>query len=380
MKKIYLDYAATTPVDARVVESMKPFWSEVFGNASSPHGFGQQARQAMEQAREMIAGFIGAQASEIVFTGSATEASNFAIFGLAAALKERGQHLVISAIEHHAVLEPVEQLVKQGYEVTVVPVSSETGLVDPQTVAEALRDDTILVAVMHASNEIGSIQPVHDIGAITRERDIPFLVDAVQTLGHIPVNVNEIKCDVLTMAAHKLYGPKGVGALYIRSGLKPQKMIWGGDQERERRASTQHVPGIVGFGEAVEWCKQEMFQDAQRQTQWRDQLIQELLYIDGVVLNGDAQERLPNNVNVSIDGVKGEDLVTALDMEGIAVSMGSACTSGALEPSHVLRAIGRSRDQAFSSLRITFGRQNVDEDVHTCLSVLKDKIATLRNG
>jgi len=378
MKNIYLDYAATTPVDPAVMAAMQPYFTDVFGNASSPHGFGQRARQAMENARDTIASFIGAQSAEIVFTSSATEASNFAIFGMAEALKDRGKHIVVSAIEHHAVLEPIEQLAKRGYEVTVVPVSTDEGLIDPQTVRDIVRDDTVLIAAMHASNEIGAIQPIAEIGTMAREKNIPFLVDAVQTVGHIPVNVNELKCDLLTLSAHKCYGPKGIGSLYIRSGVKPCKYLWGGDQERERRASTQNVPGIVGLGKAIELCQEKMSDDALIQTNLRDQLIDKILTIGDVKLNGHRRNRLPNNVNVSLAGIKGEDLITALDMDGFAVSMGSACTSGALEPSHVLRAIGRSQEEAFGSLRITLGRSTTENDIARFLKSFQQKITALR--
>lgn len=376
--KVYLDYAATAPADPIVVKAMEPFFFEYFGNASSPHSFGQIARKAMEDAREQLAQLINAPAAEIVFTSGATEANNQAIFGVAEKLESKGRHLIVSAIEHHSVLEPVEWLQRKGYRVTYVPVDAY-GRVDPERVRDAITDETVLIAVMMASNEIGTIQRTEDIGTIANEHGIPFLVDAVQAIGHIPVDVQKLQCDLLSMSAHKFYGPKGVGALYIRKGTPMVKYLFGGDQERERRASTQNVAGIVGMGKAVELCQMHMDSEVAQQTRLRRRIHETVLRdIPGSRLNGDPDNRLPNNAHFSFEGVEGESLLMSLDMSGIATSMGSACTSGALEPSHVLRAIGLSDDLALGSLRITIGRWTTEAEVDYFLDQLKDKVAQLR--
>lgn len=378
MSSIYFDNAATTPCDPRVAQAMGPYWSEVFGNASSPHQFGQKAKKAMEDARCQLASCIGADPAEIVFTSGATESNNQAIFGVAQRLKDRGRRILVSAIEHHSVLEPCEQLAKQGFDVQLIPVDAQ-GCVDLEQLKSLINDETILVAVMHASNEIGTIQPIAAIGEITRQKDIPFLVDACQTIGHIPVNVQEMNCDLLSLSAHKFYGPKGIGALFIRSGLKIGRYLHGGDQERDRRASTQNVPAIVGLGEAICLAQEVMGKEAEQHMQWRDDMIQFIeKELAPVRINGHQYDRLPNNIHCAFDDIKGESLLAALDMQGIAVSMGSACTSGVLGPSHVLKAIGLTDDQALGALRITLGRFIINEDIDVLKEKLKSVVNTLR--
>nr|MBP7216978.1 cysteine desulfurase NifS [Candidatus Omnitrophota bacterium] len=363
MKKIYFDYAATTPTDPEVIKAMEPFWFERFGNPSSIHAYGQEAKKGMEDARETLATFIGARSDEIVFTSGGTEADNYAIIGVARALEQKGKHIITSAIEHHAVSEPCKFLEKYGFTVTTVGVDKQ-GLVDPQAVKDAITDKTILISIMHANNEIGTIQPIADIGLIAKEKGIYFHTDAVQTVGHIPVNVQELNVDLLSLAAHKFYGPKGVGALYVRKGTRLETFLRGGDQEKGRRASTHNTPGIVGLGKAIELCKERMADEAKFQSALRDKIIKGIeSYIPEVYLNGHRTSRLPNNVNFSIQYIEGESILLNLDMIGIAASTGSACTSTSLEPSHVLLAIGLSHEIAHGSLRITLGRWTKPEDI-----------------
>ena len=378
MKKIYLDYAATTPCDPDVIKAMEPYFFEKFGNASSPHSFGREAQKALEEARETLAKFIGAQSDEIVFNSGATEANNHAVLGATRALKEKGNHIIVSAIEHHSVLEPAHFLQRNGYQVTYLPVDP-SGVVNPQDLHNAMTDKTILVAVMHASNEIGTIQPMGEISRLVKDRGIYLLVDAVQTVGHIPVNVNELGADLLSLSAHKFCGPKGVGALYIRKGTKISPYLMGGDQERNRRASTQHVAGAVGLARAIDLCRKNMDEEMKMQKRLRDRLMKEIPQrINGVKVNGHLTRRLPNNAHFSFDGVEGESLLMSLDMAGIAASMGSACTSGAMEPSHVLRAIGLSDKLSFGSLRVTIGRWTTSQDIDYFLEQLPKSVASLR--
>lgn len=379
MKRIYMDHAATTPVDPEVVAAMLPFFTENYGNASSMHAFGQEARQAIEQARESIALLIGAKPDEIVFTSGGTESDNFAVKGIAYARKDKGDHIITSAVEHHAVLEPCHFLEKNGFQVTVLPVD-ETGLVDPVDVKKAITDKTILISIMHANNEIGTIEPVREIGAIARERGVAFHTDAVQTFGRIPVNVADLNVDLLSASGHKLYGPKGVGILYIRKGTRIVPFMHGGEQEKNRRASTYNVPGIVGMGKAAELAGEHMEREAARLTALRDRMIRGILDgIDHSRLNGHPVLRLPNNVNVSLEYVEGESMLLSLDMEGIACSTGSACSSQSLEPSHVLRAIGLPHEIAHGSLRFSMGRVTSDDDVDTVLTVLPRIVGRLRD-
>lgn len=378
MQKIYFDYAATTPTDPEVLKTMEPYFFEKFGNASSPHSIGREASSALEDARDKVARFIGAKSEDIVFNSGATEASNHVIFGLAKSLKDKGRHIIVSPIEHHCVLEPIEALKQEGFKVTYLKVD-EHGLVDPEEVKKHITTETILVAVMHASNEIGTIQPIVEIGKITKEHKIPFLVDTVQTIGHIPFKVSDLNCDLITMSAHKFYGPKGVGALYVRKGLKLSRFLLGGDQERNLRASTQNVAGAIGMAKAIELCQTKMQDEINYQTTLRNKLLDEIpKKISGVKVNGDLKQRLPNNAHFSFEKVSGESLLMSLDMTGICASMGSACTSGAIDPSHVLRAIGISDELALGSLRITIGRWTKPEDIEVLLERLPKIVKTLR--
>ena len=378
MKKIYLDNAATTPTDARVLESMLPFFSQMYGNPSSLHAFGQEAKHAIEEARYTVAQFIGAKQEEIVFTSGGTESNNSVIKGVCYARRDKGNHIITSKIEHHAVLEPCHFLEKQGFQVTYVPVD-EFGLIDPADVKKAITEKTILISIMHANNEIGTIEPIAEIGEIAREKEIYFHTDAVQTLGHIPINVSELNVDLLSASGHKLYGPKGVGILYLRKGVRMHPFMHGGDQEQNRRASTHNVPGIVGFGKAVELAKEEMAIEIEQLTVLRDKLIKGILdKIEYARLNGHPAERLPNNVNVSISYVEGESMLLNLDMEGIACSTGSACTSSSLDPSHVLAAIGLSHQLAHGSLRFSLGRLTSEEDIDYVLIRLLGIVRKLR--
>ncbi|MFH1169756.1 MAG: IscS subfamily cysteine desulfurase, partial [Chloroflexota bacterium] len=346
MKRIYLDYAATTPARPEVVAAMLPCFSEVSGNPSSIHACGQEAKGAMEDARLKIAGLIGARSEEIVFTCGGSEADNLALKGVAWASEGKGDHIITTAIEHHAVLETGRFLEERGFRLTYLPVDGQ-GMVDPDDVRKAITGKTVLVSVMHANNEVGTIQPVAEIGRIAREAGVCFHTDAVQTAGHIPVNVDDLGADLISMSAHKLYGPKGVGALYVRKGTRLVPFLHGGSQERGRRASTENVPGIVGFGRAAELALPEMAGEAARLTGLRDRLISGILSgIESSHLNGHPAQRLPNNVNVSIEFVEGESMCLTLDLEGICASTGSACSSSSAEASHVLLALGLPPQQA----------------------------------
>jgi len=378
MKRIYLDNAATSPVAAEVREAVEPYLAAVFGNPSSVHSYGQEARTAVEAARETVAGFIGARGSELVFTSGGTEANNYALKGVAYANEHKGRHIVTSSIEHHAVLEPCRFLETRGFRVTYVPVDHD-GLVDPDDIKKAIGDDTILVSVMHANNEVGTIQPIAEIGRIARAAGVYFHTDAVQTVGHLGVNVDELGVDLLSMSAHKFYGPKGVGALYVREGTVLDSFVHGGAQEEKRRAGTQNVPAIAGFARAVQLALQEMDSEAERQTRLRDRFAASLLAsMERVWLNGHPTRRLPNNVNVSVDLVDGEAMLLNLDLEGICVSSGSACSSSSHEPSHVLVALGYLPEQCRGSLRLSLGRTNTEEDVGKVLAVLPGIVERLR--
>jgi cysteine desulfurase len=379
MRRIYLDYAATTPTDPEVVKAMLAYFGESFGNPSSAHSFGQEAREAIETSRNNVASLLGANPGEIVFTSGGTESDNFAIKGLAYANRNKGNHIITSCIEHHAVTEPCHFLEKQGFEVTVLPVDGH-GRVDPDGVARAITDRTILISVMHANNEIGTVQPIAVIGKIARERGIYLHTDAVQTFGHIPFTVDDLNVDLLSLSAHKICGPKGVGALYIRKGTRIVPFMHGGEQESKRRASTHNVPGIVGLSRAVEMAREKMEKEMETQTRFRDRLIRGILErIERSRLNGHPTERLPNNVNVSVEFVEGESMLLSLDMEGIACSTGSACSSGSLDPSHVLLAIGLSHEMAHGSLRFSVGRYTQDEDINRVLEVLPLVVKRLRS-
>ena len=378
MKRIYLDYAATTPTHPEVAKAMLPYFTDAFGNPSAIHSYGQEAKGAIEEARVKIADLIGARDEEIIFTSGGTEADNFAIKGVAYANENKGNHIITTSIEHHAVIETCKFLERRGFKVTYLPVD-EYGLVDPDDARKAITDKTILISVMHANNEMGTIEPIAEVDKLAKEAGVYFHTDAVQAAGHIPVNVGELGVDLLSVSAHKLYGPKGVGALYIRKGTKLIPFMHGGGQERNHRASTENVPGIVGFGKAVELAQQEMNEEAERLASLRGQLIEGLLErIDHVRLNGHPIRRLPNNVNVSVDFVEGESMLLNLDLEGICASTGSACSSSSLEPSHVLLAMGLSHEQAHGSLRFTLGKWTNEEDISRVLEVLPRVVTKLR--
>jgi len=357
---------------------MWPYFTEYFGNPSSLHSFGQEAKAAIEKSRSNVAALIGATSDEIVFTSGGTESDNFAIKGVAYANRSRGNHIITSVIEHHAVIEPLRLLENQGFEITRLPVD-EHGILDPQKVQEAITDKTILISVMHANNEIGTIEPLAEIAKIAKEKGVYVHSDAVQSAGRIPVDVDELMVDLLSMSAHKLYGPKGVGALYIRKGTKIMPFMHGGEQEHGRRASTENVPGIVGFGKAAELIQGEMAEEGLRLTLLRDRLIEGLMErIDDVRLNGHPSYRLPNNINISVRYVEGESMILNLDLEGIAASTSAACSSISLEPSHVLLSLGLSREQAHCCLRFSLGKWTCDKDIERVLDVLPRIVSRLR--
>ncbi len=376
-KRLYLDYAATTPTHPDVVQAMLPYFNQSFGNPSSIYSYGQEARGVIEDAREKVAALIGARPDEIVFTSGGTEADNFAIKGTASTSPDKN-HIITSAIEHHAVLETCHFLERRGFQITLVPVDS-SGLVDPDEVRRAITDRTALISIMHANNEIGTIEPIAELARVAHEAGVYFHTDAVQTAGQIPVDVNELDVDMLSVSAHKLYGPKGVGALYIRKGTRMVPFMHGGGQELGRRSGTENVPGIVGFGKAAEIARQAVLTEPARLTPMRDRLIEGILgSIEGSRLNGHRRQRLPNNVNVSIDYVEGESMLLNLDLESICASTGSACSSSSLEASHVLLALGLAHEQAHGSLRFTLGKWTVDEDIDRVLEVLPRIISKLR--
>ncbi|HHV28892.1 cysteine desulfurase NifS [Acetivibrio mesophilus] len=377
-KIIYLDHAATTPVNPQVLEAMLPYFSDKFGNASSIYSIGRESKKAIEESREKVAKAIGALPREVFFTGSGTEADNWAIKGVAYANRDKGRHIITTAIEHHAVLHACQYLESDGFEVTYLPVD-ENGLVSPQQVQDAIRPDTILITIMFANNEIGTIQPIGEIGKIAREKGIIFHTDAVQAVGNIPINVVDLNVDLLSLSGHKFYGPKGVGALYIRKGVKITSFMHGGAQERGRRASTENIAGIVGVGKAIELATQNIEENNKKLLELRDRTIEEISKkIPFVKLNGDRYKRLPGNVNFSFEFIEGESLLLMLDMKGIAASSGSACTSGSLDPSHVLLAIGLPHEIAHGSLRITFGTENTHEDIDYLMDVLPMIVDRLR--
>jgi len=379
MRRVYLDNNATTPVLPEVLEAMRPYFGEHFGNASSIHHHGQQTRAAVERARESLAVLVGGRASEIVFTSGGTEADNLAIFGIGTTgIARQGDHVITSTIEHHAVLNACKHLEAQGCEVTYIPVDGR-GLVDPADVKRAIRPNTKLITIMLANNETGVLEPVAEIGKIAAEADIYFHTDAVQAAGKIPIIVDDIGCDLLTISGHKLHGPQGVGALYVRKGTKLEPMLYGGRHERSRRAGTENVPGIVGLGKAAELAIAGFERgDDKKMATLRDRLERELLGIEATGLNGAGAPRVPNTTNIYFDGIEGEALVIALDLKGLAVSTGAACSSGAIEPSHVLIAMGLSRERAKASIRFSLGKQNTVEDIDFALGLIPASVARLR--
>ncbi|MDW7650736.1 MAG: cysteine desulfurase NifS [Bacillota bacterium] len=377
MKRVYLDHGATTRPDPEVLEVMMPYFNEVYGNPSSIHSFGREVRKAVEEAREKVAAAIGAQAREIIFTSGGTEADNLAIRGVARALQKKGDHIITSSVEHHAVLDACLALRDEGFTITLLPVNEE-GMVSVADVEAAITEKTILISVMMANNEVGTVQPVAEIGSVARKHGITFHIDAVQAIGSLPVNVDDLQCDLLSMSAHKFYGPKGVGALYVRKGTKLKTYSFGGAQERKMRPGTENVPGIIGMGKAIELAVGQMPQRAAKIKALRDKLIDGLMKIEDTKLNGHPTERLPGNVNVSIHYVEGESLILSLDLKGIAASSGSACTSGSLDPSHVLMAMGLDHQTAHGSLRLTLGAENTDEDIDYVLEVIPEIVERLR--
>ncbi len=377
MKKIYFDYAATTQVDPRVKKAMEPFFMHKFGNTMSIHSFGQEAKIALEKSRETVADLINAKPNEIIFTGSATESNNFALKGVAFANKNRGKHIIISQIEHPCIIETANCLEKQGFKITKLP-NDKYGLINPLDVKKAIKEDTILVSIMHASNEIGTIQRIEKIGKICRSKQVYFHTDAVQSFGKIPIDVDKMNIDLLTASSHKIYGPKGAACLFIKEGVKIEPILHGGGQEMGLRGSTINVPAIVGFAKACEICKKEMGKEAQRLIKLMDKLIKNVLKIENAYLNGHPENRLPNIVNFWFSFIEGESLVIRLDLKGIAASTGSACSSAKLEPSHVLLAIGLKPQGAHSSLRISLGRWTTEKEVDYFIKVLPDIVKNLR--
>ncbi|MHA1195109.1 MAG: cysteine desulfurase NifS [Promethearchaeota archaeon] len=384
-KYVYLDNAATTPMDPRVIDEITKHFKETYGNSSSLHSLGQKAAKVLEQSREKVATLIHANREDIVFTSGGTESNNMALFGVAMKNKDRGNHIITSSIEHHAIEVPCKQLEKRGFEVTYLPVD-KYGVIKLDDLENAITDKTILITIMFANNEIGTIEPIKEIGKIAREHDIIFHTDAVQAFGKIPINVDELNIDLLSASAHKIYGPKGVGLLYMRNkGYREKKkkymepLMYGGGHERDWRPSTVNVPGIAGFARAVEICEQEMAQEIERETRLRDKIIKFIMEnIDDTILNGHPSKRLPNNVNISFKYIEGESILLDLDARGIAASTGSACSSKSLEPSHVLLAIGLNPQDAHGSLRVSLGRFTTEEDVDYFLENLPPIIQRLR--
>lgn len=376
---IYLDNAATTKTAPEVVEAMLPYFTEHYGNPSSVYGFAAANKEVVVSQREVIAGALGAAPNEIYFTAGGSESDNWALVATAEAYGARGKHIITSKIEHHAILHTCEYLEKRGFEITYLDVD-ENGIVDLAQLRQVIREDTILISVMYANNEIGTIQPIQEIGAIAREHGILFHTDAVQAFGQIPIDVDACHIDMLSASGHKLNGPKGIGFLYIRKGVKIRSFIHGGAQERRRRAGTENVPGIVGFGKAVERAVSTMEERTAKEIELRDYLIQRIeTEIPFCRLNGDRQKRLPNNVNFSFQFIEGESLLIMLDMKGICASSGSACTSGSLDPSHVLLAIGLPHEIAHGSLRMTLNEEITKEDLDYVVDSLKEIIQNLRN-
>lgn len=377
-KRIYVDHSATTPVRREVLDAMIPYFTENFGNASTVYAEGREAKKAINLAREQVAKAIGADVKEIFFTGSGTEADNWAIRGVAKANKDKGNHIITSAVEHHAVLHTCQELEKEGFEVTYLPVD-EFGMVSAEDVKNAIKDTTILVTIMMANNEIGTIMPIEEIGKITKEAGVIFHTDAVQAIGMVEIDVNKMNIDLLSMTGHKFYGPKGSGALFVRKGVKVAPFITGGAQERSKRAGTENVAAIVGLGKAIELATADIASHTENLVAMRDKYIERILNeIPYTRLNGHRTQRLAGNSNISFEFIEGESLLLMLDMQGISASSGSACTSGSLDPSHVLLAIGLKHEIAHGSLRVSFGDCNTMEDVDRIVESLKTIVARLR--
>jgi cysteine desulfurase len=378
METVYLDYAATTPVHPEVLKAMLPYFTERFGNPSSIYSLGHEAKDALEEARVRIARFIGAHPGEVYFVSGGTEANNFIMKGIAFANENRGNHIITTSIEHHSVIDPCAFLEKKGFRVTYLPVYQD-GMVDPDIVKGAITDKTILISVMHANNEVGTIEPIAEIGRIARERGIYFHTDAVQTVGHLPLDVNNLHIDALSASAHKLHGPKGIGIAYVKRGVRLIPSMYGGEQEGNYRAGTENLPGIVGFSKAAEIAEKEMKKETERLILLRDRFIKGLFAsIEHIRLNGHPVRRLPNNVNISIDGIDGDAMLLDLRLESICASNGAACHSSRTEPSHVLLSMGLSDEAAGYALRFTLGRYTTEHDISRVLEVLARAVERLK--
>jgi cysteine desulfurase len=379
MKRIYMDHSATTPVAPEVLQAMLPYFSDKFGNASSLHSFGQEAKEALEESREKVAKLLAANPEEIIFTSGGTESDNLALKGIARRNKDKGKHIITTSVEHPAILETCKKLEKEGFAVTYLPVTSE-GLVELAALEAAIRPDTILISVMHANNEVGTIQPLEEIGQLAAERDIYLHTDAVQSVGKIPTDVNALGVDSLSLSAHKLYGPKGVGALYIRKGTRLENIMQGGGHERGLRSGTENVAGIVGLAKAAELCSESMASEGQRLTQLRDRLAGLVLEkVKDAWINGTMKRRLPGSLNFGFSYVEGESLLLFLDSKGIAVSTGSACSSHKLQPSHVLLSLGLRPEKCHGSLRITMGRSNTTDEVDYVAQCIAEAVERFRS-
>lgn len=379
MKQIYLDHSATTPVHSEVLEAMLPYFGDLFGNPSSIHSFGQDAKKAVDEARDKVASLINADPSEIVFTSGGTEADNLAVMGVAYAREGKKNHIITTCIEHHAVLNTCGYLEKKGFEVTYLPVN-RYGLVNPHDVKRAITTETAIISIMHANNEIGTVEPIEEIGRIASENGISFHTDAVQTVGKIPVNVSALNVDLLSLSGHKIYGPKGIGALYIRKGTRITPILYGGHHEKDLRAGTENVPGIVGLGKACEIASRDLMSEMDHLRNLRDRLENGIMdKIDRIRLNGHPSQRLPHILNVSFENIEGEPLILNLDMKGIAVSAGSACTSDAMESSHVLKALGIPPDIALGSVRLSLGKENTEEEIDYVINALVEIVEHLRD-
>ena len=378
MRKVYLDNAATTALSPGVLEAMMPYFTQHYGNPSSVHAFGREAKQGLDKARDQVAKALHCDPSEVIFTGCGTESDNTVLLGVAQRYGNKGKHIITTNVEHHAILHTCEYLEKQGYSVTYLPVDQD-GLVTAEQVAAAIRPDTILVSIMFANNEVGTIMPIQEIGAVCKEKGVLFHTDAVQAVGHIPVDVQAMHIDMLSLSAHKFHGPKGVGALYCRKGIRLPSYIMGGAQEKGRRAGTENVAGIVGLGAAIQLATEQLEENRAKMTALRDRLMTGIqARISEVKLNGHPTNRLPNNVNFSFKYIEGESILLMLDMNGIAASSGSACTSGSLDPSHVLLALGLPHETAHGSVRLTLGDETTEEDIDYTIDVLEKTVARLR--
>ena len=378
MRRVYMDNAATTSLAPEVLEQMMPYLTNIYGNPSSVHSFGREAKAGVDKARQQLAKALNAELDEIIFTGCGTESDNTVLLGVAERYKSKGNHIITTNIEHHAILHTCEYLEKHGCEVTYLPVD-ENGMVTAEQVKNAIRDNTVLVSVMFANNEVGTIMPIAEIGKVCKEKGVFFHTDAVQAVGHVPIDVKAMNIDMLSLSAHKFHGPKGVGALYVRRGFPLVNIIEGGAQERGKRAGTENIPGICGMAAALKEACDHMDENMPRVAAMRDRLIEGLSKIPHSALNGDRVNRLPGNVSFCFEGIEGESLLLLLDMKGVCASSGSACTSGSLDPSHVLLAIGRVHDVAHGSLRLSLSEYNTDEEIDHILKVVPEVVQYLRN-